>query len=97
VSALKPEIGDRYRLGDDEWQVVAFEAGFKAAGPRSDHRARLARVDGGRGAKRAKIEDLLVGSWVYLGNSPRLADPASRSRRAVTGPRLRRWPRREGR
>jgi hypothetical protein len=68
VSALKPEIGDRYRLGDDEWQVVAFEAGFKAHGPRSDHRARLARVDGGRGAKRAKLEDLLVGSWVYLGN-----------------------------
>jgi hypothetical protein len=68
VSALAVELGDRYRLRDDEWQVVAFETGFKAAGPRSDHRARLARVDGGRGAKRAKLEDLLVGSWVYLGN-----------------------------
>ena len=71
MSALAPEVGDRYRLGEDEWQVAALEAGHKAAGPRSEHRAQLRRAVAGKlygSIKRAGIQDLLFGAWVYLGN-----------------------------
>lgn len=47
MSALVPEVGDRYEIAGRLVQVVAIERGYKAAGPKSEHRARLRGVDNG--------------------------------------------------
>lgn len=48
MSALVPEVGDRYEIAGRLVQVVAIERGYKAAGPKSERRARLRGVVNGR-------------------------------------------------
>lgn len=63
MSALVPEVGDRYRLREDEWQVVKLNA--QHHGPPA---AKLRQGAIGGPHKVVKIEALLFGAWVYLGN-----------------------------